>query len=227
MYLSIVIPCHNYGHYIKDCIDSILLNDQKYILEIIIVNDSSIDNSEHTILQLKKKVKLIKYYKVNFKSLSKSSNYGISKSNSDYILKVDADDLIDKNFIKIHFNYLLKNDIDITFSNLVYFNKYKRKKIKQVNSNILYFFKYPVGSGLIYKKIVWEQLNGYDESLKFQDDLDFWIKIKKKKKYKIFHINQYIYYYRNHKTSMSKNFFKKYYIKFKIILKYLIKRNID
>ena len=93
--------------------------------------------------------------------------------------------------------------------------------------NLLYFLKYPVGSGMIYKKKVWEQLNGYDENLKFQDDLDFWIKIKKKKKYKIFHINQYLYYYRNHKTSMSKNFFKKYYVKVTLIFKYLTQRNID
>ena len=45
------------------------------------------------------------------------------------------------------------------------------------------YIKYPLGSGTIFKKNIWKLLNGFDESLKYQDDYDFWLKLKKIKKY--------------------------------------------
>ena len=81
-------------------------NDKSYISEIIIINDSSDDNTEEVAKKLKKKTKKIKYFKKKFRSLSKSINFGVRKSTGNWITKIDADDYVSKNFIK---NFFLKS----------------------------------------------------------------------------------------------------------------------
>ena len=56
--VSVIIPTYNRFKYLLNALASVRNQTYKNI-EIIIVNDSSIDNSEHTILQLKKKVKYL------------------------------------------------------------------------------------------------------------------------------------------------------------------------
>ena len=53
--ISFVVPAHNYGYLITKCISSILKNEKKFIKEIIIINDSSNDDTDLIIKKLKKK----------------------------------------------------------------------------------------------------------------------------------------------------------------------------
>ena len=53
--ISFVIPSHNYGYLITNCILSILKNEKKLVKEIIIINDSSNDNTDQIIKKLKKR----------------------------------------------------------------------------------------------------------------------------------------------------------------------------
>ena len=182
--VSIVLICHNYGQYIQQCFDSIYANDQSLIKEIIVVNDSSQDNSAIIIKKNRLNNIKIKYFETNYKSLSKSYNFGIRKSNSEWISKIDADDLYKENFFLTFFNYALKNKLDLVYGNLLVKNeKNGREHIKtQKIHNSLRFYKYPVGSGTIFKKSLWEEIGGFDEKLKYQDDYDFWLRINKLKK---------------------------------------------
>ena len=110
--VSVIVICHNYGRYLNKCVNSILHNDKSYISEIIIINDSSDDNTEEVAKKLKKKHKKIKYFKKKFRSLSKSINFGVRKSTGKLITKIDADDYVSKNFIKNFFKELMKKNLD-------------------------------------------------------------------------------------------------------------------
>ena len=49
--VSVVIPCYNYAHYLKECVDSI--RKQTYpVHEIIVVNDGSPDNTSEVAKEL-------------------------------------------------------------------------------------------------------------------------------------------------------------------------------
>lgn len=92
--LSVIIPVYNVEKYLKDCIDSILMQTmQDY--EIILVDDGSTDRSgiicdEYT----KKRENIFAYHKENG-GPSDARNYGIEKSNGEYIIFADSDDYYD------------------------------------------------------------------------------------------------------------------------------------
>ena len=215
--VSVVLICHNYGRYIQECLNSIYLNEQDLIKDIVIVNDSSSDNSSEIIEKNRISNKKIKHFKTDFQSLSKSYNYGVSKAETNWISKIDADDLYVKNFISNFYNHLIKNKLDFIYGDLLVLNnKSGEKKIKsQKVPDFLKLIKYPVGSGTIYNKKIWEEVGGFDENLRYQDDYDFWLKVNKLKR-KIGYINQVGYVHRKHNKNMSKNFLNKNLTKIKV-----------
>jgi glycosyltransferase involved in cell wall biosynthesis len=221
--ISIILINHNYGKYIQNCLDSILKNNQTLIGEIIIIDDSSSDNSIQ-IIKKYLKIPKVKYFYVNFRSLSKSYNYGIRKSKFSFITKVDADDLLEDFFIKDYYDKLLKDNYDLIYGSLkiideeMNFIQLKNQSKELIGSK----FFYPVGSGTIFKKQIWKQIGGFDEKLKFQDDYDFWLRINKIKNIKIGMIKKTGYKYRMHNNNMSKNLITKNLSKIYVFVKNII-----
>lgn len=104
--ISIIIPCYNAADFIKQTLDSILIQ-RGVIFEIIIVNDGSIDNSEKIIGGYK--IDAIKYFKQTNKGVSSARNLGLEKAEGKYIVFFDADDVMSESFLETRFLYLEKN----------------------------------------------------------------------------------------------------------------------
>jgi|TARA_B110000037_G_C17106230_1_gene499936 glycosyltransferase involved in cell wall biosynthesis len=219
--ISVILLTHNYANYLSECLDSILKNDISLIGEIIIINDYSTDNTDQVVIKYQTQTNKIRYYKTKFLSLNKSYNFGVSKSNFEFITKIDADDSIEKNFISNFFSKLKEKDYDFIFGDIRIvdsngnFISVKKQRIDFIKS----FTKYPLGSGTIYKKNIWKQLGGFDEKIKYQDDYDFWLKIKRLKNVKIGYLSEQGYNYRKHNNNMSKNIFKKNLTKLFVFLR--------
>ena len=223
--ISFIVPTHNYGTYLKKCIFSILKNNQKFVKEIIIVNDASTDKTKNIYFKNFKKFKKKKYFEKNFNSLTKSVNFGIKRSKSQWISKVDADDWVSSRYAYHYYNFLKKDNFDFVYSDLIIVNnKNKNSRIKkQKIEGITRFLKYPVGSGTIFKKKLWSRVGGFDENLFYQDDYDFWLKINKLNYIKIGYLEKQLYYYRFHNSNMSKNIVKKNIAKIFLIFKNFLK----
>ncbi|ENZ0174357.1 glycosyltransferase family 2 protein [Providencia rettgeri] len=90
--LTVIIPCFNNGDYVYDCLNSIPNAEQ---LEVIIVNDGSIDNSEFEINRFIKEHEKSNILLVNQKNqgVSAARNTGVSNASGEYIAFLDADDL--------------------------------------------------------------------------------------------------------------------------------------
>ncbi len=100
MKYSFIIPVYNSEKYIERCLLSIL-NQKcgKINFEIIVINDGSTDNSEQIIFRIMETyLQKINYYKQNRLGVSVARNKGIIESQGEYIVFIDSDDMLAKNF---------------------------------------------------------------------------------------------------------------------------------
>lgn len=114
--ISIIIPVYNAEKYISKCLDSIL--KQTYIdFEVICVNDGSLDDSLSIIESYKNKDKRVKVINQGNGGPSKARNCGLDNANGNYIVFIDADDYIEKNFL----GYMLTdiNNTDVSICNYI------------------------------------------------------------------------------------------------------------
>lgn len=98
--ISIIIPVYNTPiDYFKRCLDSII--EQKYKdFEIIVIDDGS-RQEEHCLYQnLCSMDSRIRIYRQDNQGVSAARNYGISLAKGSYVTFVDADDVVDQNFLQ-------------------------------------------------------------------------------------------------------------------------------
>ena len=92
--VSIVIPCYNEGEHIGEAIESLLdLDYPKDMIEIIIVDDKSTDNSVEIIRKYARKYKNVRLIvnKRNSGGAAEPTNIGIMAAKYNYIAVADAD----------------------------------------------------------------------------------------------------------------------------------------
>ena len=119
--ISIISPIFNRERYILKFI-SFIQNQNFKNVEIIFVDDSSVDGSAELIEEFKKKehrIRLIKN-KIN-RGTFLSRNIGVLYSKGDYLVIPDPDDILSKNILRACFKVSEKYNIE-----LIRFNMYTR-----------------------------------------------------------------------------------------------------
>lgn len=120
--ISIIIPIYNAATLLEKCFESV--QRQTYNnLEVILINDGSTDTSQQICEKWIQQDKRFRIYNNNNMGVSYSRNFGIEKSNGDYIVFVDCDDFIEKNMIEV-----LVHKIDIFDYVMINYNKYYDEK---------------------------------------------------------------------------------------------------
>ena len=101
MKISIVVPVYNCGSYINESIESVI-NQTNDNWELILVNDGSTDKSGDICTSYSQKYpeKIFSFNKEN-EGQFLTRKYGILKCTGDYVGFLDADDLLDKDYVKI------------------------------------------------------------------------------------------------------------------------------
>lgn len=108
--ISIVIPVYNASQYLNECIDSILVQTYQNF-EIILVDDGSTDNSIEIIKSYKdERICLIR----NKHNYIQSLNIGMTKAKGKYIARMDSDDIMMPNRLKLQYNYMEEHpEVDV------------------------------------------------------------------------------------------------------------------
>ncbi len=118
--VSIVMPVFNDSKYLKSAIKSIL-NQTYKDFEFIIINDGSEDDSEKKIDDFKDS--RIVYKKTKRHGIADALNYGIEIASSDFIARMDADDLAISDRIEHQVNCVIKNhEYDVVSCRYAVFN---------------------------------------------------------------------------------------------------------
>lgn len=132
--LSIIVPVYNVEKYLPKCLESLIkqtLND----IEIICVNDGSMDNSLAILKEFASRDSRIRIIDNQHQGVAKTRNTGIEQSTGEYIGFVDSDDYIDIDFFEKLYNSATKSNSDIAIASILkhknFFNIYNAKYTKE------------------------------------------------------------------------------------------------
>lgn len=132
--LSIIVPVYNVEKYLPKCLESLIKQTLKDI-EIICVNDGSMDNSLAILKEFASKDSRIRIIDNQHQGVAKTRNAGIEQSTGEYIGFVDSDDYIDIDFFEKLYNSATKSNSDIAIASILkhknFFNIYNAKYTKE------------------------------------------------------------------------------------------------
>jgi glycosyltransferase involved in cell wall biosynthesis len=206
--VSVIIPTRNSMNFLGRCLRSLInQNFDRNKYEIILVNDKSTDETKKTITPYLKELVYVEN-KRNL-GLPASLNVGIKKARGQFIVRVDSDDWVHKEYLQILYNFLnLNNEIDAVSCDYYLMDR-NQKILSKENCE-----KKPIGCGVMFRFIQLINIGLYDKKMMSSGDEDLFIRFKKK--YEIFRLPIPLYRYIRHKNNMTNNkkYLKKYEKKF-------------
>lgn len=110
--ISFIIPVYNTEKYLRQCIDSILEQNMQE-MEIICIDDGSVDDSVSILSQYEKKDSRIKLFRQEHKGVSCARNLGIREAKGNYLMFVDSDDYLLPRSLKQVYEIAEKKQADI------------------------------------------------------------------------------------------------------------------
>src|SRR6478752_5902047 len=117
--VTVIIPCFNYGRFLPDALDSI--RTQTYeAWECLVVDDGSTDNTREVVSRYAQQDARFRYLFQSNSGVSSARNTALKEANGTYIQLLDADDLIEKEKLKLQVAFLEKNaNVDLVYSNII------------------------------------------------------------------------------------------------------------
>lgn len=109
--ISIIVPVYNVEKYIERCVDSLIKQTYKN-LEIILVDDGSVDKSAELCNEYAKQHRNIKVVHKANAGLGYARNTGLDVATGKYVAFVDSDDYISEDMISNLYHDLKRNDSD-------------------------------------------------------------------------------------------------------------------
>ena len=141
--LTVVVPVYKVEKYINKCLDSLIVSDEQMnLLEVIVVNDGTPDNSAIMAKEYERK------YPNTFRVIDKENgghgsawNRGVQEATGKYLRFLDSDDWFDDSDFPKLISKLKSSDADIIFCNIEkhYVNKgiVKRKTLVPMKDGIV------------------------------------------------------------------------------------------
>ncbi|WP_426485968.1 glycosyltransferase [Flavobacterium sp. 2] len=224
--VTIICLCYNHEKFVVESLLSALNQDYSAI-EIIIVDDFSTDNSRDVIKNF-----LVDYPKIQFiqneinSGSTKSFNKALKLAKGDFIIDLACDDILLPNCVSLQLKAFAESkfkNLGVVYGNVelitengafdsYYFTVDSDKKvIENRKTGDIYLSVISGGNSIcsvssMVKKSVFDDLNGYDENLAYED-LDIWIRASRK--YEFDFIDEILIKKRISTTSLGTHFFLK------------------
>ncbi len=130
--ISVIIPVYNVEKYLRRCLDSVIAQTYQK-LEIICVDDGSIDDSGKICDQYAVRDARIKVIHQENQGLSAARNRGLDAAEGEYIAFVDSDDYILEDMYKKMLDKLLNYNVDLCVCQWQYEFSDGRQVVKRKN----------------------------------------------------------------------------------------------
>jgi glycosyltransferase involved in cell wall biosynthesis len=205
--VTVVIPCYNQAHFLGEAIESVLSQGYKNF-EIIVVDDGSTDDTSEVASRYQK-VHLIRQEN---QGLSAARNRGLSESEGEYVVFLDADDRLLPNALEVGvreleahpecaFAFGYHTNIAIDGSPLATSHPPHNEPDQYL---ALLRRCYIRMHAVMYRRSVFETVGGFDTSLSASEDYDMYLRITRE--YPVHHHGEVVAEYRRrHGKNMTGN----------------------
>ncbi len=200
--VSIVLPSYNGEKFIRESINSCL--DQTYkSIELIIVDDGSTDKTSDIVKSYKDE-RII--YLKHGKNLgqARALNTGFSNAAGGYLTWTSDDNIYLPSAIETMVRALERGrKIDFVYANFYEINEDGEilRPVKVRPPKSLNMVNY-IGLCFLYKRIIYEELGGYDPEAFLVEDYEYWLRVYHGR-FRMKKLNQYLYYLRFHKDCLT------------------------
>jgi glycosyltransferase involved in cell wall biosynthesis len=179
--VSVVIPNHNYGHYLASAIDSVLAQTYPRV-EIIVVDDGSTDGSEDVLRAYGARIRWIRQQRGG---VSSARNRGIEEGAGELIALLDADDLWHPEKLDKQVVLLADPAVGMVYTGLAYIDGDGRvvgTSAPRWRGRILKDFMMSLGmtvsgSSPLIRRSCFEAVGLFDPALSTSADWDMWRRI--------------------------------------------------
>ncbi|MBW4639231.1 MAG: glycosyltransferase family 2 protein [Gloeocapsa sp. UFS-A4-WI-NPMV-4B04] len=191
--VTVVVPAYNVRSYIEDALVS--LERQSFDkFEAIVVDDGSTDDTAEVVKPFCERDSRFQLVQKQNGGLSSARNYGIHHACAEYIALLDGDDVYEQDKLAAHVALLDRDrDVGVAYSA-------SRAIREDGRSTFMYLSGKPItsdpllallcknfighGSNAVFRRAVFDQVGEFDETLRSSEDVDFWLRVAAKQRWR-------------------------------------------
>jgi len=195
--VTVIVAAWNQEKYIGRCIRSLLAqNFPRQDYEIMVVDDGSDDRTSYALELFKEDIIIIRNN--NNIGLPASLNRAIHKVQSPFLVRVDADDFVSRNFLLFLYNFVIQNSyMDAVACD---YNMVDDHGALISRRNCM---DEPIACGIMFRTDQIVDIGLYDENFLLHEERD--LRIRFLKKHSIHRLELPLYRYRRHESNITNN----------------------
>jgi glycosyltransferase involved in cell wall biosynthesis len=180
---SVIIPTLNEEFYLPKLLDSISLQPNQVLFEVVVVDGKSKDNTFTLANSYKSKIKNIRILESPKASLPLQRNLGAKQTQGDWLIFIDADSVLMPYFFERVNNFILNHKSDLITTWFQPDSAEVKDAISiligniMIEGSILFHRPLPPGPLSIVRRDVFDSVGGYDEEHAFHEDMDLGLRL--------------------------------------------------
>lgn len=189
---TVIIPTYNQAHFLRQALDSVLAQTDRD-WEVIIVNDGSTDDTAEIAdeyVRLDSRISCV--HKLNG-GVASALNLGLQNARGEWIHWLSSDDLFEPQKLAINRTWIEQNPTTNFFFS--YFTLLREETGKRERRDLwgplpkpqhqiltLFYRNYISGISICIRRSAWERTGYFDETLRYAQDYDQWLRLLQKNK---------------------------------------------
>ncbi|MDQ3090159.1 MAG: glycosyltransferase [Actinomycetota bacterium] len=173
---SVIIPCFDLGEFLGEAVDSVLAQTRPPE-ELIVVDDGSADERTLDVLNDLRSREILVFRTAN-RGAPSARNYGIERARGEYILCLDADDILMPDYLQRTVACMdASPDVGIVATQLEFFGEMTGTWRPRSHSLRTMLWKNCLPSASLFRRVSWKEAGGYTPELEACHDWDLWLSI--------------------------------------------------
>jgi glycosyltransferase involved in cell wall biosynthesis len=207
-FVSVIIPCYNHAHFLRDAIESILKQTYPHY-EIIVIDDGSTDDTSR-LAESYSRVRLVRQAN---QGLSTARNRGIRESRGEYLVFLDADDRLLPTALEIGVRELtLRPECAFVYGRSQHINfdgiaipvTYQAAVVQDHFHALLHSNHIWMPAQVMHRRAILTAIGGFNRFISAAADYDLYLRITRC--FPVHNHNEIVAQYRQHVNNMSRNY---------------------